>query len=156
LIIGNEELKEGRRKIMTDEATAQAETQEQPKMKIFLNEDGTERERKPLGRGRHPAGSHKDADGNLVCPHVEKAQKPAVYYITLNAEGDEVKREQKGRGRQRGNFELQDGGDYDGHWLMVQAEEAEEATEAEEAPVAQEAPAVVLEPVDEDVALETE
>lgn len=132
-------------------ADAPAETQKHEKVqkyKIFLDAEGNEIERKPLGPGKPPKNSTKDADGNLICPFVEKVVVSTQNsdYVTLDADGNELHREARkpGRGRPKKGFERQTDGEYAGHYVKIMTEtpvasqKAPEvvAVEAEEAVVA--------------------
>jgi len=101
---------------MTDEVKVQ-------KYKILLDANGDEMERKPLGPGKPPKNSTKDADGNLVCPFVEKVAVTTMIcdYITLDADGNVIHRERRkpGRGRPKKGFTKQTDGDYVGHYTMT-------------------------------------
>lgn len=95
----------------TAEDEAQAETnveaaeeevaEEKPELfKIWLDEDGNEDRREPLGPGKHPKGSHKDDAGNLICPYREPVGEKTVHYkIYLDENGNEVDRKVRGKGR---------------------------------------------------------
>jgi len=112
------------------------------KYKIFLNSEGNECGRKPLGPGKPPKNSTKDADGNLICPFVEKVAASPVQnsdYITLDVEGNELHREPRkpGRGRPKKGFERQTDGDHAGHYVKVLPAEVP-------AVVSQDAPAAVV------------
>ena len=120
-----------------EEATtdAPAEEPKTPKFKIFLDAEGKEERREPLGRGRPPQGSSRDDDGNLVCPHVERAIVVSPQYIEVDDEGNETSRTAKGRGRPKAGYEKQDDGPFNGHWIKVAAapEESDEQTTSEDA-----------------------
>lgn len=116
------------------------------KYKIFLDAEGNEIERKPLGPGKPPKNSTKDSDGNLICPFVKKVVSPVQNsdYITLDAEGNELHREPRkpGRGRPKKGFERQTNGEHAGHYVKVLPAEAP-------AVASQDAPAVVAVETDE-------
>jgi len=116
-----------------EETTTEAPAE--PKFKIFLDAEGKEERREPLGRGRPPQGSHRDDDGNLVCPHVERAIVVSPQYIEVDDEGKEVSRTAKGRGRPKAGYEKQDSGPFNGHWIKVAPtpDESDEATTSDEA-----------------------
>jgi len=89
--------------------------------KIYLDENGNEEKRVPMTKGKHPFGSYKDAEGNLVIPKVEKpkpvvAPRPDIFVITLDENGNEISRERKTRGRGPAGYTKQESGPYAGHW----------------------------------------
>ena len=112
--------------------------EKQPKFRIVVDDAGNEVSRSPLGRGRPPAGSHRDDNDNLVVPQsaLNKTVKDAVEYIVQDAQGNEISRTPKGRGRPKPGYEKQIEGPNEGHWVMVQPDPVLEATKvADEAPV---------------------
>ena len=116
---------------MTDEVKVQ-------KYKILLDANGDEMERKPLGPGKPPKNSTKDADGNLVCPFVEKvtATTRISDYITLDVDGNVLHREQRkpGRGRPKKGFVKQTDGQYAGDYTMTMIADETPAVASQEAP----------------------
>ena len=106
--------------------------------KILLDANGDEMERKPLGPGKPPKNSTKDADGNLVCPFVEKvtATTRISDYITLDVDGNVLHREQRkpGRGRPKKGFVKQTDGQYAGDYTMTMIADETPAVASQEAP----------------------
>ena len=127
--------------------------------KIFVNPDGTEIERKPLGKGRPPKNSKKDEAGNLVVTVVPTPdgtpEKITPMIITLDEAGNEISRTEKGRGRPAKGLIQHTEGQYKGHWVKTQVAAAVAETAPEITPVATEAPAVIVAPVEAAVEAET-
>ena len=142
----------------TETPVAEAPKVEAPKFKIWVDKDGTEIERKPLGPGKPPRNSHKDDNGNLICEFVEQtAVKVNGDYVTVDESGTELSRTPRkaGKGRPAKGFKKQHDGPFAGDYLHV-ATEAELNPPVEEAPAVetQEAPAVVEAPAVEAPAVE--
>jgi hypothetical protein len=115
--------------------------------KIFVNADGTEIERKHIGKGSPPKNSKKDEAGNLVVTVVPTPdgteEKATPMIITLDAAGNEISRTEKGRGRPAKGMVQHTEGQYKGHWVKTQTPVTPEIT-----PVATEAPTIVAAPID--------
>jgi hypothetical protein len=73
-------------------------------------------EEKPRGKGRNPAGSWVDKDGNLNVQ--QKPVKTEVMYVTINPDGS-VTKETKGRGRPRNDYVLATGGEHKGNLVKT-------------------------------------
>lgn len=73
-------------------------------------------EEKVRGKGRNPAGSWLDKDGNLNVQ--QKLVKTEVMYVTINPDGT-VTKEAKGRGRPRNDYVLATDGDYKGNLVKT-------------------------------------
>jgi len=91
---------------------------------IYVDENGTELERKVKGRGRPPKGSIKQEDGNFIV-HPVDVKHQVVDYIDVNEGGDVVSRTEKGRGRSKPGYTKMTDGDHAGHWVKVVAETVE-------------------------------
>jgi len=83
---------------------------------IWLDEEGNEVKRQHKGRGRLPKGFVEYDDDNFYFdPNAqEEPEEPKVkpILIWLDDDGNEVKREEKGRGRPPRGFEKRDDGNY--------------------------------------------
>lgn len=95
--------------------------------RIEVDANGVELSRKVATRGRPPKNSAKDKDGNLIVTITDevakakaKADAPKSEMITVDAEGNEISRKAKGRGRPAKGFEKQTDGPFAGHWLKVE------------------------------------
>jgi len=62
--------------------------EKQPKFRIVVDDAGNEVSRSPLGRGRPPAGSHRDDNDNLVVP--QSALNKTVNKATRSVEPQRV------------------------------------------------------------------
>lgn len=109
--------------------------------KIFVDENGNELRREPLTRGRPPKGAVKmNEDGDwykkgdiVVHPVKDETFRPEC--ITVDAEGNVVHREPKGRGNRdkkliKDGYVKQTDGEFEGHWLKTVTEDADD-TETE-------------------------
>lgn len=142
----------------TDVTTEATEAQpERVKQMVYFDAAGTEIFRKNLTRGRRPSGAVEQANGdvhipnctldsttgNPVLPTVKK-DRPQIFQIELDPDGNVVKKVEKGRGRPLEGYEKQADGEYAGHWVKrnkveatvevtpeVANTETEEAVEAE-------------------------
>ena len=91
---------------------------------IWLDEDGNELKREKKGRGRPPKGSVKRDDGNIYVSPGSQEDRFVPKYITLDNNGEVIEEAAKGRGRPKPGFEKMDTGDYQGHWVKREADEA--------------------------------
>jgi hypothetical protein len=124
------------------------------KFVIFQDAQGAEIGRKPMGRGRPPRDSVVDADGNRIVKNATKAAdgsfelpqapvaKTDIFYVTVDANGNEVSRESKGRGRPRPGYVRHEKGAFAGHWVGAPVVKAPKPAKATKAAKADEAPAV--------------
>ena len=106
-----------------DKTTKPRKASKSGKYKIFLDANGKEVERKPLGPGKPLKGSTKGPDGNWYCQFVEKVATTIknADYITLDTDGNVLHREprKRGRGRPEKGFKKQIDGEYAGHFVKT-------------------------------------
>jgi hypothetical protein len=115
----------------TDEVTAKTVIPDKVvKYKIYVDGEGNEVKRVPVGRGRPPK-AEVDKDGNFVIRPVVEETKIDTFYITLNTDGTEKSRKIRGRGRPNKDFTLKTDGPFAGHYVKIGTEvKAEETSEA--------------------------
>lgn len=134
---------------MADDKTEEKneeQAEERDPLMIWEDKDGNVLDAQPRGKGRPPADVEETPEGNYVLrgcvmkdgeiltPKAQislvkrGADGDPVSYVTLDADGEEVERERKGRGRPRNGFEKIDdkNNPLHGHWVMTLEEEEEE------------------------------
>lgn len=130
----------------TEASTETTSTEKAPKrvkQVIFQDANGNEIARRDMTKGR-PQRGHRDLpNGDRIVPNCTlndngevqlpkiKSDKPVPQIITLDAEGNEVSRKDKGRGRPAKGSVQQTEGEYAGHWLITLEAETEAPAEAE-------------------------